>query len=82
MAPAPGIDCVLTDHAMPGMTGLELANEIRLRWPSLPVVLATGYADALEQSAGPIPFLAKPYRLQTLANLLAQVLTVDQARRA
>ena len=77
-----GIDCVLTDHAMPGMTGLDLAKEIRLRWPDLPVILATGYADALEQSVGPMPFLAKPYRLQTLANLLAQILTVDQAKRA
>ena len=77
-----GIDCVLTDHAMPGMTGLDLANEIRRRWPDLPVILATGYADALEQGVGSTPFLAKPYRLQTLANLLAQVLTVEQAKRA
>jgi signal transduction histidine kinase len=77
-----GIDCVLTDHAMPGMTGLDLANEIRRRWPDLPIILATGYADALEQGVGPIPFLAKPYRLQTLANLLAQILTVEQAKRA
>ena len=82
LASGVGIDCVLTDHAMPGMTGLDLANEIRLRWPDLPVILATGYADALEQSVGPMPFLAKPYRLQTLANLLAQILTVDQAKRA
>ena len=82
LASGVGIDCVLTDHAMPGMTGLDLANEIRLRWPDLPVILATGYADALEQSVGPIPFLAKPYRLQTLANLLAQTLIIDQAKRA
>jgi signal transduction histidine kinase len=77
-----GIDCVLTDHAMPGMTGLDFAKEARLRWPNLPVILATGYADSMEQSAGPIPFLAKPYRLQTLANLLAQVLVADEAKRA
>src|SRR5204863_3484514 len=39
------IDLVITDHAMPGMTGTELAARIRRSWPELPVVIATGYAD-------------------------------------
>ena len=33
-----GVDFVITDHAMPGMTGTELAERIRRRWPRLPVV--------------------------------------------
>jgi len=41
---APGIDLVITDHAMPGMTGTELAARIRRSWPGLPFVMATGYA--------------------------------------
>ncbi len=76
------VDCVITDHAMPGMTGLELATQLRSRWPTLPVVLATGYADALDLGPQSIPFLAKPYRLQTLSALLSQVIGMEQARRA
>ena len=41
----PAVDLVITDHAMPGMTGTELAAYIRRRWPELPIVIATGYAE-------------------------------------
>src|ERR1700722_1400111 len=39
------IDLLLTDHAMPGMTGFELAAKARLARPDLPVILASGYAE-------------------------------------
>ena len=39
------VDVVVTDHAMPGMTGSELARQIRQHWPDLPIILATGYAE-------------------------------------
>ncbi|MGC1609403.1 MAG: PAS domain S-box protein, partial [Pseudolabrys sp.] len=39
------IDLVVTDQAMPKMTGTELAKVIRSEWPDIPVLLATGYAD-------------------------------------
>lgn len=39
------VDVVITDHAMPGMTGTELARQIRQVWPRLPIILATGYAE-------------------------------------
>jgi PAS domain S-box-containing protein len=61
------VDLVVTDHAMPGMTGIELEKEIRLRWPSLPVLLATGYADLPEGEGMDLPRLAKPYRQEELA---------------
>jgi PleD family two-component response regulator len=35
------VDVVLTDHAMPGMTGSELARRIRQHWPELPIILAS-----------------------------------------
>ena len=37
-------DLILTDHIMPQMTGVELASVVKTRWPSLPVVLFTGFA--------------------------------------
>jgi signal transduction histidine kinase/ActR/RegA family two-component response regulator len=39
------VDVVITDHAMPGMNGLQLTEAIRARYPELPVILATGYAE-------------------------------------
>jgi signal transduction histidine kinase/ActR/RegA family two-component response regulator len=39
------VDVVLTDHAMPAMTGLQLAESIHTRFPGLPIILATGYAE-------------------------------------
>jgi signal transduction histidine kinase len=39
------IDVVITDHAMPAMTGLQLAACIQDRFPGLPIILATGYAE-------------------------------------
>ena len=39
------VDLVITDHAMPHMTGLQLIEEIKDNWPNLPVILATGFAE-------------------------------------
>src|ERR1700741_2595049 len=39
------IDLMMTDQAMPGMTGIELAEIARTKRPDMPVLLATGYAD-------------------------------------
>jgi signal transduction histidine kinase len=39
------VDVLITDHAMPVMTGLQLARIIQEKYPSLPVILATGYAE-------------------------------------
>jgi len=39
------VDVVLTDHAMPSMTGLQLAESIHKKFPGLPIILATGYAE-------------------------------------
>ncbi|GGF11358.1 hybrid sensor histidine kinase/response regulator [Aliidongia dinghuensis] len=75
------IDCVISDHAMPGMTGLELAAELRRRWPDLPIIVATGYADALNHEGASISFLSKPYRQQALADLLVKLLAAKPAMR-
>jgi signal transduction histidine kinase len=55
------VDVIVTDHAMPNMTGLQLARCVQEKYPGLPIVLATGYA---ELPADPAEFgivkLAKP----------------------
>ena len=68
------IDLVLTDHAMPGMTGTELAKHIRHEWPELPVVIATGYAELPGELDAGVPRLLKPYRQQDLAALVTRLI--------
>ncbi|WP_237215908.1 hybrid sensor histidine kinase/response regulator [Falsiroseomonas oryziterrae] len=70
----PGIVAVLTDHAMPGMTGLMLAERVRAERPDLPVILATGHAGAWADAPGAPPRLMKPYGLGELAAALRGVL--------
>jgi signal transduction histidine kinase len=67
------IDLVITDHAMPGMTGTELAARIRRTWPELPVAIATGYAELPSDGELELPRLSKPYRQQDLAALVARL---------
>lgn len=68
------VELVITDQAMPGMTGMELAGLIREAWPDLPVLLATGYADLPEGGVTDLPRLAKPYRQEELATQIAHLL--------
>jgi CheY-like chemotaxis protein len=67
----PDIEIVLTDHAMPDMTGIQLAARIRQIRPDLPVGIATGYADLAADRSLARPHLLKPYRQQDLARFLA-----------
>ncbi|HEY9011298.1 MAG TPA: ATP-binding protein, partial [Devosia sp.] len=67
------IDLVVSDHAMPGMTGSQLALAIHMIWPDLPVILATGYAELPRGSAIDLPRLAKPFSQKELAKAIAEV---------
>ncbi|KKB77166.1 histidine kinase [Devosia soli] len=69
----PGIDLLITDQAMPRMTGLELAAEVTKRRPGLPIILASGYADIEEARVLKLPRLAKPFSQADLAKTLARV---------
>ena len=69
------IDVVITDHAMPAMTGLQLARSLQERYPDLPVILATGYAE-LPGDAGSLGILrlAKPCNQYEIAMAIQQAL--------
>jgi PAS domain S-box-containing protein len=68
------IDLMMTDHVMPGMTGIELAAASRQMRPSLPILLATGYAELPEGAQLELPRLAKPYHQDQLRDRLDQLL--------
>jgi PAS domain S-box-containing protein len=68
------IDLMVTDHVMPGMTGIELAAATRQVRPSLPILLATGYAELPEGTQLDLPRLAKPYHQDQLRDQLDQLL--------
>lgn len=70
----PEIVAIITDYAMPGMTGLQLAEAARKLRPGLPVLLTTGYADLPEEAALHYPMLEKPYHEAELSGRLAELL--------
>jgi CheY-like chemotaxis protein len=72
LADGRSVDIVLSDIMMPGgVSGLDLAREIRRRHPDLPVVLTTGYVEAAAgMKEGEFVLLPKPYSLEALADAL------------
>jgi PAS domain S-box-containing protein len=69
------IDALVTDYAMPGMTGVELASKARELHPKLPILLATGYADLPSGTTTDLPRLAKPYQQTELASQIGKLLS-------
>jgi CheY-like chemotaxis protein len=71
-------DLVITDFAMPGMKGDELAAAIKARSPSQPIVMITAYAEMLQSSGKPLPgvdfLISKPFLLEHLREAIASVL--------
>ena len=63
-------DVVVTDYAMPGMNGFELAQQVKDRHPRLPIVLATGYAELPADRSIEFGHLSKPYTAKDLAAAL------------
>ncbi|HEX8556277.1 MAG TPA: PAS domain-containing protein [Sphingomonas sp.] len=63
-------DLLVTDHLMPGMSGVELIREIRLLKADLPVLIVSGYAE-VDGIAPDLPRLTKPFRNAELADRLS-----------
>ena len=66
-----GLDLVITDHAMPGMTGTQLAEQIVSERPGMPIILASGYAEVAADPRLNLIRLGKPFVQGTLARAVA-----------
>jgi CheY-like chemotaxis protein len=67
------VDLVITDQAMPRMSGTQLIDAIRSEWPDLSIVLATGYADLPDGTPPGVTRLSKPFTQAQMARLIDQV---------
>jgi CheY-like chemotaxis protein len=69
---------VVTDFAMPGMNGVELARHIRAQRPDIPIILCTGFGGAVDAAAaksiGIARVINKPFHRQDLSETVAEAL--------
>jgi CheY-like chemotaxis protein len=63
------VDALLTDIRLPGADGWAVAKAYRKRFPDLPVLYVTGYAEQMQPVAGGI-ILSKPYKLSQVISVL------------
>jgi CheY-like chemotaxis protein len=66
------VDLVVTDQAMPSMTGLQLAETIQKEWPDIPIILTSGYAELESGTSGELQLLSKPFTEAGLAAALTR----------
>ncbi len=80
-----GVDLVVSDYRLPGMSGLELLEQMREDGVDVPVVVVTGYASidhaVTSIKAGAIDYLTKPIRPGQLEVVVAQALELVRLRR-
>ena len=82
------VDVIVTDYAMPTMTGTQLTGIVQQHWPWIPVVLASGYAELLDTDQAPPQRLAKPFTQAEIAQCIAaalkekNIVPIEAARRA
>jgi len=80
---APG--CVILDVRMPGLSGLDLQNELLRLDNPIPVMFITGHGDipmaVRVMKAGAVEFLTKPFRDQDLVDAIQQAISRDRIRR-
>ena len=73
-------DLVFSDIVMPGtIDGVGLANEIRARYPALPVILTTGYSDAARDVPPELRILRKPFDTTALKGFIRETMDVSAA---
>ncbi|MGO9376571.1 MAG: response regulator [Syntrophobacteraceae bacterium] len=71
-------DLVITDMAMPGLTGHELAKELPAIRPDVPIILYTGFSDLIDEKqakeAGIREYIMKPYKIFSMASAISRAL--------
>jgi PAS domain S-box-containing protein len=77
----PDLDLLVTDQAMPNMTGLQLAETARDLKPALAVILATGYAELPPGADPSLGRLSKPFTQVELADAVSRVVEHDRVGR-
>ena len=79
---ATAFDLLLTDVAMPGISGPELADRVRIDRPSLPIVFFSGYADPDAVAGRQIlhRLVRKPFRASDLVAQIEDALAEERAR--
>jgi CheY-like chemotaxis protein len=79
-------DCVFTDVGMPGMSGWELAREIRQINASIPIAVITGWGEAVgsheQKEAGVNWIVAKPFTADRIAELVRDINSARQKSAA
>jgi PAS domain S-box-containing protein len=66
-------DLVITDHAMPNMSGPELAQRIAVLFPALPIIISSGFTDSPLSVSSGVMRLPKPFNQQELARAIALI---------
>jgi len=80
-----GVDLVITDLAMPNMDGVDFVQQVKARFPELPVIVASGCSYTVGQRLGIESFMVpgavasigKPFRSSELLTLVRQVVSAD-----
>jgi signal transduction histidine kinase len=72
MMDASPFDLLVTDHLMPGLSGIELADRVRARRPAMRILVISGYAD-IKGIPPELPRLTKPFKQIDLEASLAQL---------
>jgi PAS domain S-box-containing protein len=67
------VDLIVTDQLMPGMTGLQLVAAIHRKWPAMPCLVVSGFAEMTAEEAGKCPVLAKPFTQTQLAAAIGRI---------
>ena len=78
-------DLLVTDVKMPVMDGIALAHEASGKWPNLPILLMTGFADQRERAQDLADVIrdvvTKPFTLQQIREAVTDAATVEEKRQ-
>jgi len=75
------LDLILSDYSMPVMSGIELLERCKARFPDLSFIISTGYSEFMSTAESDgiraDAFLAKPYKLKSLREAIDSLLPLE-----